>query len=55
MRELSIKEEKEYYAGGRISAAFISAISKGFNSILDVGRYLGSSIRRFFDKNLCDY
>lgn len=55
MRELSIKEEKEYMGGAGISAALINAFSKGFTTFTDIGRYLGSSIRRIFDKNFCDY
>lgn len=54
MKELSIKEEKSLYAGGGITASFINAVTKGFNAILDVGRYLGSSIRRIFSRNMCD-
>jgi len=52
MKELSIKEEKTYYAGG-ITASFFNALVNGFNAILDAGRYLGSSIRRIFTGNMC--
>ena len=55
MKELTIKEEKSLYGGGGISASLINALSKGVNSIIDIGRYLGSSLRRIFDKNFCDY
>ena len=54
MKELSIKEEKELYAGGGITTSFINAITRGFTAILDVGRYIGSSIRRIFNHNMCD-
>lgn len=55
MKELTIKEEKMYYAGGGMSSALINALSKGISTFTDIGRYLGSSIRRFFNNNLCDY
>ena len=54
MRELTTKETKNMYAGG-ISASMFSFILKGFNVFTDLGRYLGSSIRRIYDHNLCDY
>jgi hypothetical protein len=54
MKELSIKETKTMYAGG-ISATLVGYVIKGFNFFTDLGRYLGSSIRRFYDNNLCDY
>lgn len=54
MKELTTKETKYMYAGG-ISAAMFSFILKGFNVFTDLGRYLGSSIRRIYDHNLCDY
>jgi hypothetical protein len=54
MRELRIKETKNLYAGG-ISAAMIGYLLRGFNLFTDLGRYLGSSIRRIYDNNLCDY
>lgn len=55
MKELSIKEEKSYYGGGGITAAIISALARGINTVTDIGRYLGSSIKRFFDKDMCKY
>ena len=55
MRELSIKEEKNYYGGGGISSTLLNALSKSVNVFTDIGRYLGSSLRRIFSNNLCDY
>ena len=55
MKELTIKEEKKYYGGGGITSAFINAVSKGVNTIVDIGRYFGSAIRRIFNNNLCDF
>ncbi len=54
MKELSIKETKKMYAGG-FSATLVGYVLKGFNFFTDLGRYLGSSIRRIYDNNLCDY
>lgn len=54
MKELSKKEMQKVY-GGAISASWISAMFRGVTSVTDLGRYLGSSIRRFVDRNLCGY
>jgi len=55
MKELSIKESKNTYAGAGITSTFINALSRGLNVFTDLGRYLGSSIRRMIDNNFCDY
>lgn len=55
LKELSIKETKKMYGGGGISSALISALSRGVTVFTDLGRYLGSSLRRIFSNNLCDY
>ena len=55
MKELTIKEEKNYYGGGGISSTILNALSKSINVFTDLGRYLGSSLRRIFSNNLCDY
>ena len=54
MKELKVKETKNLYAGN-LSGVMVGYILKGFNFFTDLGRYLGSSIRRFYDNNLCDY
>lgn len=54
MKELT-KNEMLNINGSGISAALLSAINKGIVSIVDIGRYLGSSIRRIRDGNLCRY
>lgn len=46
------KKELNSISGG-ISGAIISSIIKGANAILEIGRSLGSSIRRFLTRNLC--
>ena len=55
MRELSKKESMSLYGGGGITAAIINAFTKGFSFFVDIGRFLGSSIRRIFDNKLCNY
>ena len=54
MQLITSKEAKTMYAGG-FSAAMVGYLLKGLNFFTDLGRYLGSSIRRIYDNNLCDY
>ncbi len=54
MRELT-KNEMKNINGSGLSAALINAINKGILSIVDIGRYLGSSIRRLVNGNMCRY
>ena len=54
MRELSKKETMAIYGGG-ITSSLITALTKGFTFFVDIGRFLGSSIRRIFDNKLCSY
>lgn len=51
--KLKKEELKMIRAGSSVSASFITAIIKGFTTFMDVGRYLGSSIRRFFGNDIC--
>ena len=48
-----ISELKKIKAGATFSASLINALVRGINSFLDVGRYFGSSIRRFIGGNSC--
>lgn len=54
MKELSKEESMSLYAGG-ITSSILNAIIKGINVVADLGRSLGSAIRRIFDNKLCDY
>lgn len=47
------EEQLKTIQGGAITASFLSAISRGINSILELGRSLGSSIRRIQNGRLC--
>ncbi len=46
------KKELQEIVGGA-SATYINAIVRGVNAILDIGRSLGSVIRRITSGNLC--
>ncbi len=52
MRELQKEELKQIY-GGAISATLFNAFVRGVNTFLEVGRSLGSAVRRIFSKNVC--
>lgn len=39
--------------GGAITASFLNALSRAANTIMDIGRAIGSSIRRVFSGNYC--
>lgn len=48
------KEELKIIVGGAsVTGTLINSLIKGINSFLDIGRYLGSSIRRLVGKNAC--
>ena len=51
--KLSKKEMKNIKAGA--SAAWLSSVLRGVNIFADLGRYLGSSIRRLADRKYCSY
>ena len=53
LKKLDISELKKIKAGATFSASLINALVRGINSFLDVGRYFGSSIRRFIGGNSC--
>jgi hypothetical protein len=46
-------EELLKITGGAITAAFMTALVRGINAYLDVGRSLGSAIRRVITKSIC--
>ncbi len=39
--------------GGTLSAAFLNAAARAINTILEVGRTVGSAIRRLYSRNYC--
>ena len=50
--ELS-KDELKRISGGGISGAIITSIIKGICQIYEIGRGIGSSIRRFVTRRFC--
>ena len=49
---LEIQELKSIN-GGAITAAYLTAIVRGVNTILDLARSIGTAIRRIQTGNLC--
>ena len=47
------KEELLNIEGGSISGTLISSITRGINTVLDMGRALGNAIRRIGSGNVC--
>ena len=47
------KEELLKVTGGALTATLINAISKGLTTISDLGRSLGSAIRRIVSGKIC--
>jgi len=47
------KEELKSVKAGSISGTLLSAVTKVINSILDIGRALGSSLRRLTSGQSC--
>lgn len=43
----------EIYGGFNISGSFINSLVRGINALLDLGRSLGTIIRRAGTKNIC--
>ena len=54
LKELSNSEMKNIY-GGNLSASMINYLLKGLNIFTDLGRYIGSGLRRIFDNHMCDF
>lgn len=52
MKELDRKELLSI-EGGAISGTLISSITRGINTLLDLGRSLGTAIRRIGSGNVC--
>lgn len=50
--KLTVIELKQVNGGG-ITSSFINAISKGVKTFMDLGRSLGSSIRRLVNGSVC--
>ena len=53
MKELSNKQLSYIKGGVSFTASLVSAMARGINSILELGRSLGNAIRRLKSKNYC--
>ena len=51
--KLSNLEAKSIVAGTSITGTLVNSLIKGIDTFMDVGRYLGSSIRRLFGGKVC--
>ena len=54
MQKLNENQMKSIKAGG-VTGTLLSAILRGANIFIDVGRSFGSAIRRISSKNLCGF
>lgn len=55
MQKLTKRNLLEVSAGIKITASLIASIAKGVNSFVDLGRSLGSAIRRITSGNICKF
>ncbi len=49
------KEEELSIYGGSVSSTMVNAIVKGISLLIELGRSLGSTIRRVSENNMCTY
>ena len=47
------KEEMKYIIGGAFTSAMLNAITKAINTIYELGKHTGSTIRRLVKKQYC--
>ncbi len=55
MQKLTNQELTNIYGGLSISGSLISSFVKGINSFLDIGRSLGTAIRRIVSSSMCQF
>ena len=55
MKELTNKELMDIDGGAGITGTFLNSMSRAITTVMDAGRYLGSSLRRLFSGNLCSF
>ena len=53
MKELNNKELMNIEGGGSVTATFLNSVSRAISTILDLGRSLGSAIRRTVNNSIC--
>lgn len=47
------QQELHQIMGGAVTASFLNAIARGLNTILDLGRSVGTAIRRIGNNSVC--
>ena len=51
---MKLKEIELYeIRGGAVTATFLNSVARIISTVLDLGRTVGSSIRRIYTKNYC--
>ena len=55
MVELSNKELMNIEGGAGITAAFLNSVSRAISTLMEVGRTLGSALRRTISGNVCSF
>lgn len=53
MRNLDKSEMIQINGGSTISSAFVSSLTRAGTILLEIGRSLGSAIRRMYEGNIC--
>lgn len=53
MRKLNCDEMVKISGGSALSSTLISALTRAGNTIMDIGRSLGSAIRRIYEGSSC--
>lgn len=53
MRKLNNQELMEIEGGATLTASFLNAASRALSTLMDIGRSLGTSIRRMINGSYC--
>lgn len=53
MRKLERSEMLKINGGSMLSSTLISALTRAGNTIMDIGRSLGSAVRRLYEGSAC--
>ena len=55
MTELNNKKLLVIIGGANFTGSLVSALTKGINTILDLGKTLGSAVRRIVNGQICSF
>ena len=53
MNELEVKELTSITGGETVTGTLVDAVTTGIKALFDIGKSLGSSIRRLSTNNIC--